>query len=82
MANTRNRNVNANNNAVNLPPPSPDPRASPGDASPNGLDHAPNHGQHGIEPGGTVAAIERQAWGIPKDQAANILTLCGADEGR
>jgi hypothetical protein len=25
---------------------------------------------------GTAAAIERQAWRIPKDQAANFLTLC------
>jgi hypothetical protein len=56
------------------------PRAGSSDA-PN---HAAEHGQHAtdlvyhaVEPAGSAAATERQAWRIPEDQAADFFALYG-----
>jgi hypothetical protein len=61
-----------------------DPGASFGDASSNAPNHTIEHGQHAAgrgqhaaESAGSASAIERQAWRFPKDQVADLFTLCG-----
>jgi hypothetical protein len=54
-----------------------DPGASSGDESSNAPNHAADYDQHAIEPIGTIATAERQAWRIPENQATNLLALHG-----